>query len=925
MDENKNPLKKLFERSAIGLAVKLIKEIWENHRKAIYVDLMITLLIAATVVGYAYEQSLVLRRSVRYFSWGGAIAGAFTKMLPLTVILFIFFNYMVYRVVASLHKETDRDSERNYDASHEGYDGTAHEMTPKERDEVFISGDYHDLNDIIIGADKDNIMKMYSLDTTVYGINRNIIIFGAPGSGKSRCYGIPILMQKIRLGESCIVTDPKGELYRETAAMAKAHGYVVKILNFKPENMLHSDTCDYMSVIGSKTYVAQSFSKTVMDNTNDGKISDFWTDSEFNLLIGLSLLITTGNGFMGMPKNLASAYNILNTNTVDSFEEMTSTLPDIHPAKPFLNTWANGDKTVKGNTFAGLQIRLASLAMPVVQRLCSTPDIDLTLPGKQKCIYFIGSSDTDKSMSFLVALFITLLCNALVSLADSTDEGYLPVRVTLLLDELANIGRIPDYTEKLSTFRGRHIDIISILQDLGQLQKMYPDNEWDTIMNDCHVKIVLRANNKTTSDYFSDQTGPQTVEDKGKRYTEKAGQLFKIHTEYQITESHKERPLYTPHEIRTLNRKYVLVFVSGENCIKMQKIDYSNHPMCRELRKWPATKHAPNWILNMPESERLEFGVYNEKYRKEYYDDIQLCTDEDFRHPWTEADNDELKKYIEEYAKKREKKKKSGTAGQTERQPEKTDHGQNRDVKSQPNRDLKHTVTATDSAYAPAADISSELSFGTDSSDMEPVLASEVRHIKESGTNSGHAASPDMVTAPERTSSITAESNTDSEWDDLNNAGRTSGGSEWKKWEDVPAGNTEQADGSNENVVHGGLHEKNGTVNRYRPKQSITMTRNSKTANTPVSTSESNMTEVSQTVDANPDKDTHINPKKSSGYKITAPEPASESDEENIPEESVPDMSDIPDIGVPDFSDFDDLGFSDDELMMDNGLEDENI
>ena len=327
----------------------------------------------------------------------------------------------------------------------------------------------------------------------------------------------------------------------------------------------------------------------------------------------------------------------------------------------------------------------------------------------------------------------------------------------------------------------------------------------------------------------------------------------------------------------------------------------------------------------MPESERLEFGVYNEKYRKEYYDDIQLCTDEDFRHPWTEADNDELKKYIEEYAKKREQKKKSGAAGQTGRQPEKPDHGQDRDVKSQLNRDPKHAMTATGRSYAPAADISSELSFGTDPSDMEPVLASEVRHITESGTNSGHTASPDMTTAPERTSSITAESNTGSEWDDLNNAGRTSGGSEWKKWEDVPAKNTEQADGSNENVVHGGLHEKNGTVNRYRLKQSITMTRNSKTANTSVSMAESNMTEASQAVDANPGKDAHINPKKSSGYKITAPEPEAGSDEENIPEESVPDMSDIPDIGVPDFSDFDDLGFSDDELMMDNGLEYENI
>ena len=111
---------------------------------------------------------------------------------------------------------------------------------------------------------------------------------------------------------------------------------------------------------------------------------------------------------------------------------------------------------------------------------------------------------------------------------------------------------------------------------------MYPDNEWDTILNDCHVKIVLRANNKTTSVYFSDLSGPQTIEDKGKRYIEKAGQLIKEHTEYQITESHSERPLYTPHEIRTLDKKCVLVFVSGENFFKMQKIAYPHQHTCKE-------------------------------------------------------------------------------------------------------------------------------------------------------------------------------------------------------------------------------------------------------------------------------------------------------------------------------------------------------
>lgn len=650
-----NIFKEAFEKTAIGIAIQVVRDLWNTNQKIIYIDLVVTGLLSTGIVGFLYEQIQLNNRSIRYFSIIDAVKGSFSSGIIFTLLLFLCMNYCTYRIAAALHKETLKDSERNYDASHEGYKGTAHKMTDEERDEVFIHGDYSELKELIIGADVNDILKMYAVNYDIYGSNHNMIMFGSPGIGKSRCYAIPMIMQTIRMGNSMIITDPKGELYRETAAMAKANGYIVKILNFKPENILHSDTCDYMSVIGNKTYIAQSFSKTVVDNTNDGKPADFWTNSEFSFFIGLALLVSSGDGFHGLPKTLGSVYEILISNSAEDFEDMTEMIPDSHPAKPFLNTWANGDKTVKGNTYAGLQIRLSSLGNPLIRKLCSTPDIDLTLPGREKCIYYIGSSDTDKSMSYLVALFITLLCNALVSAADSTDEGYLKVRVTMLLDELANIGRIPDYTEKLSTFRGRHIDIISILQDLGQLQKMYPENEWESIMNDCHLKILLRTNNILTSEYFSKLSGEQTTEEKSKRYEEKAGDLLKIHTSYNVSESHGERMLYTPHEIRTLDKRNVLVYMAGENVIEMRKIDYSNHPMCKELRKWPATKHAPKWILEMPETERIENGIYNEKYRREETDDIELCTEDDFKHPWTKEDEEKLQMHIAEFKAKKRK------------------------------------------------------------------------------------------------------------------------------------------------------------------------------------------------------------------------------------------------------------------------------
>ena len=509
-------------------------------------------------------------------------------------------------------------------------------------------------------------------------------------------------------------------------------------------------------------------------------------------------------------------------------------------------------------------------------------------------------------MSYLVALFITLLCNALVSLADSTDEGYLPVRVTLLLDELANIGRIPDYTEKLSTFRGRHIDIISILQDLGQLQKMYPDNEWDTILNDCHVKIVLRANNKTTSDYFSDLSGPQTIEDKGKRYIEKAGQLIKAHTEYQITESHSERPLYTPHEIRTLDKKCVLVFVSGENCIKMQKIDYSNHPMCKELRKWPATKHAPKWILDMPESERIEFGVYNEKYRREYFDDIELCTEEDFKHPWTPEDQERLKKYIEEYAKERESKKKKAKGKETPKKNNTSVTFQKENTSGQIQTDHRQTAPDQGTVSGKAghfSNLSAELAFNAATEDTTTAIGKEIQQIK----NDMQANAP----AEKEVSMQQGMSNAKHIYGVTRHSAATSDMSQKNsKVQQIPEQPQQKKHGYQLKTpdVSKDPAAVNASDDAEQENPEMEWNDLSRAGESP-KTEKPETGKWSKWVN---EDEAQIKAKSEAAEKET---------DDETENELLPDIGDIPDIETPDFSGFDDLGFSDDDLMMDEGME----
>lgn len=630
--KEQNTAKKLYEKSSIGRAHKIIDNVVKKNRWIIKVYIAISLIISF-IVSYKINKIIDMP-----FEFG----------IVLFIAAEILQTCLVYKLCAMLYKETEFDEDRNYDASTQGYYGTAEKMTEEEKKKGFISGDYLTLKENIVGAEIDNILKMYAIKAD-YGINGNMLVIGAPGAGKSRCIAIPYIMQTIRRGESMIITDPKGELYGKTAEMARAHGYTVKILNLNPRQMVHSDSCNYMSVIGKDDLKAMSFASTIVANTSNGKDGeDFWAKSELNLLTSAILYVANNN--VGIEKNLGGVYKLLSTHSVESLENIFMQLPDSHPAKGPFNIYANGDKTVKGNTLAGLCIRMQVFNNPLVRKITGTEGIDFILPGKEKCLYFIGSSDQDSSMDFLVALFFVLLYQELVNYADSLPERKLPIKVTMLLDEFKNIGVIPDFDKKLSTVRSRGIDSIMILQDLGQLQTMYPENTWETIINDCSTYILLRTNSMLTAKYFSDRSGIQTVEDKGRRYIEKTGDLVGLHGEYQITSSHNQRPVFTADEVLTLNPDHILVVLSSYHVAELQKIDYSNHPMNKEIREVVTSKHTPDWIYDIKKNEYSKYGITeDEEFCPEGTEVIELCDDEDFSHPYEEKSENDNNQEVEEF------------------------------------------------------------------------------------------------------------------------------------------------------------------------------------------------------------------------------------------------------------------------------------
>lgn len=642
------------EENKIEVALHLLKTEYEKNKYRFYAFGASSFLFCDYIVGNIIQSGKVFSGQIEQaYKIQNFVYGIYDGW-PMVLILHTLSWLIFYKACAMLHSTREHDDERNYDISKENYYGSAIDMNmnEEEKKKTFEAGDYSSILGNIIGADLKNASILYSLKPG-YGINDNVFIVGCPGSGKSRCISRNYILQMIRRGESAVISDPKGELYGSIRKLAEAHGYIVKILNVHEKRMLHSDGVDFMGVVGDDELMAQSMSATIIQNLVTDH--DFWTDTAMNELTMVILYVNTNEE--GIPKTLGGIFNFINTHDIDELDAKFAVLPADHPAKAAYYTWTRSTQTVKDSTHSGLQIYLQKLSVPLVQKITGTPDIDFTLPGKQKCLYFVSFNDQNQNFKFILALFFTFLCQELVNLADY-NGGKLDVVVNLLLDEFYSLGIIPDFDIRLSNMRSRGINSIIMVQSLGQLQIMYPDNLWEAILDCCSLWICLQTNSKLTADYFSYRSGEQTVEDKTKRYEERAGDLAKIHANYTVSESHGKRYAFTPHDILTMNPDEMLVVVTTHNALKMKKVDYSLHPMNKEIREIKATEHKPVWVNHLTRKERERFHVadivYNEHPELNY---IELCTEEDFKEPWSPKKQAELDQKLGRLAQKRTKKK----------------------------------------------------------------------------------------------------------------------------------------------------------------------------------------------------------------------------------------------------------------------------
>ena len=517
----------------------------------------------------------------------------------LCLVLFGLLTFLLMRMGYDRNGEIS-DHDRNLNYSTKGTYGTSGFMTPDEMMKVLeLTGDVKKNKGTILGKLNGKAVCL-PYQTRM---NKNIAVYGASGSMKSRAFARNMIFQCVARGqegnnasgESLIITDPKSELYESMSAYLENEGYVVKAFNLvNPEN---SDSWNCLGEINGQETMAQVFADVIIQNTGSGKGDHFWDNAEMNLLKALVLYVD--QGFPPEARNIGQVYKLLTMSSEKELNSLFDLLPVSHPAKVPYCIYKQASDTVRSGVIIGLGARLQVFQNKLIRQITSYDEIDLTLPGKQKCAYFCITSDQDSTFDFLSSLFMTFIFIKLVRYADKYgEEGKLPVAVHILADELANTGAILELNKKISVIRSRNLSISCIFQNLPQMQNRYPYNQWQEIIGNCDTQLFLGCTDEVTATFISNRSGDVTVGVSSEAKQLNSWRVSDYTPEYRQTKSIGKRKLLTPDEILRLPLDTALVILRGQKVLKVEKYDYTLHPDAKKLTPRKASEHIPEWSKN---------------------------------------------------------------------------------------------------------------------------------------------------------------------------------------------------------------------------------------------------------------------------------------------------------------------------------------
>ena len=482
------------------------------------------------------------------------------------------------------------DTDRNFIYSAKGTYGTSGWMSRKEMAGVLdLVPDLRKHKGVVLGM-LDN--KAVCIPENPH-INGNLAVYGSSGSMKTRSFCVNRILQAAIRGESLIISDPKSELYEKSSEYLRDQGYCVKVFNLvNPEN---SDSWNCLSEVEGQELMAQLFVDVIIKNTiNNGKGDHFWDSCEMNLLKALVLYVD--QSYAEQNRNIGEVYRLLTLSGESDLDSLFENLPPTHPAKAPYSLYKQASDTVRSGVIIGLGSRLQVFQSELIKKITTRDEIDLELPGQERCAYFLVTSDQDSTFDFLASLFLSFCFIKLVRYADKNCEGgKLPVPVHVLGEELTACGTIPDLSRRLSVIRSRNISMSCVFQNLAGLQNRYPLNLWQEILGNCDAQLFLGCTDELTAEFISSRTGLASVSVSSKSKQLGTWRISNYTPEYRETSGVGKRPVLTPDEVLRLPIKQALVIIRGQKVLKVDKMDYSKHPEASKLRSCKASAHIPEW------------------------------------------------------------------------------------------------------------------------------------------------------------------------------------------------------------------------------------------------------------------------------------------------------------------------------------------
>lgn len=494
---------------------------------------------------------------------------------------------------------------RGFDILPDGTHGTSGFMGRKEMGRILEYGKIDSLSGTILGKLEDTSAGYteYLSPKKDNGLNEHIMVFGASGAGKSRGFVKPFILQCIKRQESLVLVDPKGEFFESMSELLKNKGYEVRSFNLL--DMVNSDGWNVMADIETDRSLVQSMAEIIIRNTsNANERQDFWEKAEMNLFMAL-IHYVQGLKIPGTDKplpieerSLGAIYKMLAGDSFADIEQAMADLPNSHPAKAPYGIFRLANRQIWGNIAIGLGNRLGVFQNSLVDKITKYNEIDLELPGKKPCAYFCIISDSDSSLEFLSSLFFSTLFVRLTNYARRHGEnGRLPVKVNVCLDEFCNIGKILDFKKLISTVRSRGINCQVIVQSVAQLSDRYEKKEWEELVGNCDIQLFLGCNDNMTAEYISGKCGMVTIRQTNNQMpmTPLFSPVLNSTRPYTQTQGSTQRALMLPDEVLRLPNDQCIVLLRGQKPLLLHKIIPDELPMFRELVPVKITDYVPEW------------------------------------------------------------------------------------------------------------------------------------------------------------------------------------------------------------------------------------------------------------------------------------------------------------------------------------------